>query len=242
MNHDRSERRRGRAALLFSESLATTPTLDVERQLWSLGVRLVAGVDEAGRGCVAGPVVAAACILPVDVGEIPGVRDSKLLTAAQRGRLVDEIRRRAVAIGIGAASRREIDRLNIRVASVMAMRRALARVGGWEHAVYDGLPAPELDAEQTTAIVHGDMVCLSIACASIVAKVARDRLMARIARRYPEYGWERNAGYGTAEHLTALHDLGPTPHHRLSFAPVRNLRAPEPRALNALCNLEAGEA
>ncbi|HEX7123793.1 MAG TPA: ribonuclease HII [Gemmatimonadaceae bacterium] len=205
-----------------AETVPELPTLELERRMWVQGIGLVAGVDEAGRGCLAGPVVAAACVLPPGCSEIAGVRDSKALSAAERERLLEEIAARALAIGIGAASRREIDRYNIRVASALAMRRALRRLGRWDHVLYDGRPLPEFDPETSTAIVRGDGLCQSIACASIVAKVARDALMARLARRHPEYGWDHNAGYGTAEHLAALRRHGPTPHHRHSFAPVRD--------------------
>ncbi|CCF83809.1 ribonuclease HII [Nitrolancea hollandica] len=202
-------------------SQAPNPSPAIEQRLWERGLRLVAGVDEAGRGCLAGPVVAAACILPAGLTEIPGVRDSKLLTPAQRRELYLTIHETAIAIGVGAASRREIDRYNIRVASVLAMQRALARAGIWDHALCDGPMPPELDPRRHSGIVDGDAICLSIAAASIVAKVTRDALMARLAARHPEFGWERNAGYGTAAHLDALQRFGPTPHHRRTFAPVR---------------------
>src|SRR5690606_22934370 len=213
------------AAPVLSTPGRTEPSIQIEAELWARGLRLVAGVDEVGRGCVAGPVVAAACILPPGIEDIPGVRDSKTLSARQRERLAEEIRRVALGIGLGAASRREIDQYNIRQASALAMRRALARLGAWDFVLYDGRPLPELDPDRTTAVVNGDASCLSIACASILAKVTRDALMARLARRHPEYGWERNAGYGTAEHLDALLRVGPTPHHRRTFAPVRDLLA-----------------
>ncbi|HUZ00850.1 MAG TPA: ribonuclease HII [Thermomicrobiaceae bacterium] len=202
------------------------PTLERESALRSLGHRLVAGVDEVGRGSVAGPVVAAACVLPPEVRGISGVLDSKALTRGQRLRLADEIRRCSIACAIGAASRREVDHLNVRAASALAMRRALARLPAWDHALYDGLMARELDPELTTAVVHGDALSLSIACASILAKVTRDALMGRLAARHPEYGWDHNAGYGTEEHLAALRAHGVTPHHRLTFAPVRDLLGP----------------
>ncbi|HEU5423536.1 MAG TPA: ribonuclease HII [Nitrolancea sp.] len=199
----------------------TNPTRELEQALWSEGLARVAGVDEVGRGCLAGPVVAAACILPPGCGDIPGVRDSKLLTSKQRARVLTDIRQQALAIGLGAASRREIDRLNIRRASVLAMRRALARLGQWDYALCDGLLPPELDPVCCRGVVHGDGLSLSIACASVVAKEARDALMRRLAARHPDFGWEQNAGYGTAQHLDALARLGPTPHHRTSFEPVR---------------------
>ncbi len=180
----------------------------------------MAGVDEAGRGPLAGPVLAAAVILPPG-HIIPGVDDSKRLQPAVRERLADEIRRQALACSIGAASAREVDRLNILRATHLAMRRALDRLPvPVDHVIVDGLPVPIL-GEAQTAVVEGDRRVHSVACASILAKVTRDRLMRRLAPRYPAYGWERNAGYGTPEHRDALARLGPTPHHRRSFAPVQ---------------------
>lgn len=194
--------------------------LAIERELWSQGLRLVAGVDEAGRGPLAGPVVAAAVIFrPED--RVPGVTDSKQLTAEVREELVVEIRRRALVIGVGAASCREVDRLNILRASHLAMKRAIARLDPLpEHVLVDGLPVPELGPGHT-AIVDGDAKSFTIACASIVAKTVRDRIMQRLAPRYPGYGWETNVGYGTPEHVEALADFGPTPHHRRTFVPVQ---------------------
>lgn len=194
--------------------------LTLERELWGRGVELVAGVDEAGRGPLAGPVVAAAVVFRPEV-RVAGVNDSKLLPREVREELVAEIRRRALCIGVGAATPDEVDRLNILRATHLAMRRALdkltARPG---HVLVDGLPVPELGAEQT-AVVGGDGKSFTIACASIVAKTTRDRIMRRLARRYPEYGWETNVGYGTPDHVMALGSLGPTPHHRRSFVPVQ---------------------
>jgi len=199
------------------------PNTSLERGYWECGVRLVAGVDEVGRGCLAGPVVAAACILPPDIERIEGVRDSKLLTAKKRAQLVETIRGNAIATAIGAASRQEIDRFNIRAATAIAMRRALARLGDWQQAIIDGPLFIEFADGPYTGVVDADATCLSVACASILAKEARDALMCRLAGRHPEYGWEQNAGYGTAMHLDALQRLGPTPHHRRSFRPVREL-------------------
>jgi ribonuclease HII len=148
--------------------------------------------------------------------------DSKQLSAARRAELIERITGSCVAYGIGAASAREIDRINIRRATALAMRRAIARLPvPADHLLVDGLPMPELGADAHTAIVQGDGCVHCIAAASILAKVTRDRLMDRLARRHPGYGWERNKGYGTAEHLAGLARLGPTPHHRMSFAPVR---------------------
>ncbi len=177
-----------------------------------------------GRGALAGCVVAAAVILPVEIDsrDLSGVCDSKLLNCAARERLFEQIQSAALSIGIGSASVREIDRFNIRVATALAMQRALARVGPVEHVLVDGLRVPELTQPQT-AIVRGDRQCLAIAAASIVAKVTRDRWMRCLARRFSGYGWERNAGYGTKAHLAALHSLGVTALHRRTFAPVRTL-------------------
>ncbi len=180
----------------------------------------VAGIDEAGRGPWAGPVVAAAVILGAAVPA--GVTDSKRLSRGQREALFAALRASA-CIGVGVASVAEIDRLNILAATLVAMRRAVDDLDvAPAHALVDGNRAPELGCPATT-VVGGDARSLSIAAASIVAKVTRDRIMARLARRYPGFGWERNAGYGTPEHRAALMRLGVTPHHRRSFAPVARL-------------------
>lgn len=195
--------------------------LSIERGFWSRGVSVLAGVDEAGRGPLAGPVVAAAVILPPERC-VAGADDSKRLTPAQREALVEGICSGCTAFGVGAASAREIDLLNIRRATALAMRRAVARLPVRpDHLLVDGLPVPELGAGTHTAVVEGDHLVHCISCASILAKVLRDRLMTRLALRYPQYGWERNKGYGTPEHLEALARFGPTPHHRRSFAPVQ---------------------
>jgi ribonuclease HII len=195
------------------------PTLRFERAHWREGRSRVAGVDEVGVAPACGPVVAAAVIMRRDCKRIPGVRDSKTLSAAQRERLAAVIRRRAVAVGVGAASVAEIDRLNIYHATHLAMRRAIARLGACDHILLDGLRIRGFEKEvgPYTAIVDGDARCYSIACASVVAKVVRDRLMTRLAVRHPGYGWERNAGYATAEHRAAMTELGLTPFHRRSF-------------------------
>ena len=199
------------------------PTLRRERALWQAGAARVAGVDEVGVAPACGPVIAAAVIVRPNCHRIPGVRDSKTLSAAQREALAPEIRRRSLAVGLGAASVTEIDRLNIYHATHLAMRRALARLGGHDHVLVDGLRIAgfEEDVGPYDAIVDGDGLVYSIACASIVAKVVRDRLMARLAARYPGYGWERNAGYATAEHRAAMAELGVTVFHRRSFITTR---------------------
>ena len=181
---------------------------------------MLAGVDEVGRGPLAGPVVACAIIMPPGRRALPGVDDSKRLSPATRERLAVRIRARAVALALGAASAREVDRLNVYHATVLAMRRALARLAvAPDHVLVDGTPLATLGVAHT-AVVHGDARCYAIACASIVAKVTRDRLMCLLAHRHPMYGWDHNAGYGTAEHLAALAQHGSTRHHRTSFAGV----------------------
>lgn len=195
----------------------------IERDLRAAGAPLIAGVDEVGRGPLAGPVVACAVVMPPDARAIAGVDDSKRLTCAARVRLAARIRERALAIGVGAASVREIERVNIYHATVLAMRRALARLSVTpDHVLVDGKTLRTLGVEHT-AIVGGDARCYNIACASIVAKVTRDRLMERLAARYPDYRWERNAGYGTPDHLAGLAARGITPHHRRSFCAVSQL-------------------
>jgi ribonuclease HII len=189
--------------------------LDYERGIWGRG-RLVAGVDEAGRGPLAGPVVAAAVVLPRD-GHVDGADDSKRLTSESREELFAKVMSVAVSVGVGAASVREVDRLNILRATTRAMQRALSRLEPTpHHVVVDGLPVKDLGWEHE-AVVGGDGLIHSVSCASIVAKVVRDRLMRRLACRYPGYGWEQNVGYGTEGHRAAIDELGLTPHHRLTF-------------------------
>ena len=202
------------------------PWSPVERDLRSAGRLLVAGVDEVGRGPLAGPVVACAVIMRPDAPHIRGVADSKVVKPDLRQELAVKIAQRAFAVSLGAASVREIDLLNIYHATVLAMRRALGRLQAAgvtpDHVLIDGKPMRTLEIPHT-AIVDGDALCYSIACASIVAKVTRDRLMTSLARRYPAYLWDRNAGYGTPDHLGALQSAGVTIHHRKSFAPVQCL-------------------
>ncbi len=187
----------------------------------------VCGVDEAGRGPLAGPVLAAAVILPRPLPSLlrDHLDDSKRLSAARRVQLFDALTGCA-AIGVGRAEVAEIDRINILRASLLAMQRAVAALvaagGRVSHALIDGNQAPSL-AVPLSCIIGGDGLSLSIAAASIIAKVTRDREMMALATVYPGYGWERNAGYGTAQHLTALRQLGVTPLHRRSFAPVAAL-------------------
>jgi ribonuclease HII len=189
----------------------------IERDLRRAGVLLIAGVDEVGRGSLAGPVVASAVIMPPGVRAIRGVDDSKRLTRKQRERLCIRIRDRAVAYAVGAASVREIDTINIYNASVLAMRRALARLAVHpDHVLVDGRRLRSLGVEHT-AVIDGDAKCFNVACASILAKVTRDRLMARLAARYPGFAWASNCGYGTADHVRSLLERGATVHHRRLF-------------------------
>jgi len=199
------------------------PGLAVERDFWARGLTRIAGVDEVGVGSLSGPVVAAAVVLPPDCAALPGVRDSKTLSASQRETLYTSVCEFALAVGVGAASVDEIERLNVRVASHLAMRRALARVGPYDIALVDGLPIADPEFGPLRTIVDGDATSYAIACASIVAKVVRDRLMRKLATRHPDYGWDHNAGYGTSEHRAALLARGVTPYHRRTFAPVRAL-------------------
>ncbi|MBI2762813.1 MAG: ribonuclease HII [Chloroflexi bacterium] len=215
------------------------PTFRIERPLWSAGLGRLAGVDEVGVAPTCGAVVAAAVIIRPYSHRIPGVRDSKTLSAAQREHLAPEIQRRALAVGVGAASVGEIDRLNIYHATHLAMRRAIARLGGHDHVLVDGnrIVGFEGHVGPYTAIVDGDAISYSIACASVVAKVVRDRMMARLAARYPGYGWERNQGYATPEHRQAIRRLGLTPFHRRSFLALQRTLAGDQLAMG----LDAGD-
>ena len=198
------------------------PDLRIEASLGGL----VAGFDEVGRGPLAGPVVAAAVML--DSARLPSrlaehLDDSKKLSSGRRRELAALVRRHA-AFGLGEASVEEIDRLNILQATFLAMRRARDALGvAFDWALVDGNRSPDLPGCQVRCLVGGDGISLSIAAASVVAKVHRDALMTALAADFPGYGWERNAGYGTAAHLDALRRQGPTPHHRRSFAPVARL-------------------
>lgn len=180
----------------------------------------VAGVDEVGRGPLAGPVLAAAVILnPASIPD--GLADSKVLTRNNREFLDIALRKSGAHISLGAASVSEIDKLNILAATLLAMKRAIASLRIPPGSVLvDGSQAPALHYP-TFTVIGGDSRSLSIAAASIIAKVARDRLMIRLSDRYPIYGWNKNVGYATAAHRTVLKKYGPTPHHRMSFAPLR---------------------
>ncbi|MFH0954192.1 MAG: ribonuclease HII [Verrucomicrobiota bacterium] len=201
--------------------------LRFERQAWTKGHRRVAGVDEAGRGPLAGPVVAAAVVFDPDFIEhhasrlFDGLTDSKRLSESRRDFFFGLLLECAQAgIGVGQADVNEIDARNILRATHLAMARALAQLDpAPDHALVDGRPVPDLPCS-STAIVGGDGRSLSIAAASVVAKVTRDRIMVELDRQYPNYGFARHKGYGTPEHLRALRKYGPTPVHRRSFEPV----------------------
>ena len=191
-----------------------------EREAWDKGFKLVAGVDEAGRGPLAGPVVAAAVILPHDA-LLEGVDDSKKLTPAKREELFVKIREKALAVGVGQASVAEIDQLNIYQAARLAMERAIGSLSEKpDYLLTDAMPLPSLASIPQKPLVHGDALSQSIAAASVIAKVTRDRLMGGLHGEYPAYGFENHKGYGTEEHLQALQTHGPCPEHRLSFGPV----------------------
>lgn len=200
------------------------PSLKWERALWRSGQHAIAGIDEVGRGPLAGPLVAAAVILPRSCARAPwlsSVRDSKLLTAAKRETLDVAIRACAVAVGVGAVSAAALDIIGVAEATRRAMGEAIERLEiQVEHLLIDALTLPNHQAPQTP-LIHGDARCVSIACASIVAKVARDRIMDDLDPSFPGYGFLHNKGYGTPEHLSALESLGPCPIHRRSFAPLR---------------------
>ena len=197
--------------------------LRLERNLWRSGVTRVAGVDEVGVGPLAGPVVAAAVILPHTV-KVRGVDDSKTLTAARREELAARIRACALGVGIGVVDVTDIDRLNIYRAALEAMRRAVVALPIVpEHVVVDARRIPDLSIPQTP-LIDGDARSYCVAAASIVAKVVRDQLMRDLDRLYPQYGFRDNMGYGTSQHLAAIDRCGPSPVHRRSFAPVRQLR------------------
>ena len=191
-----------------------------ERQLFAAGLRAVAGVDEVGRGCLAGPVVAGAVILDRS-RPVPGVRDSKTLGAAARERLAREIAGRAVAFALGVVDPEEIDRTDILRATLEAMRRAVMalRVRP-DFVLVDALNIPAIDVPQR-GLVRGDQNSVSIAAASIVAKFYRDEMMLAFHDLYPAYGFRRHKGYGTRDHLEALRRFGPTPWHRSTFRGVR---------------------
>ncbi len=189
---------------------------EIERELHSQGVGLICGVDEAGRGPLAGPVCAAAVILPPEM-ELAGLNDSKKLSEKKREQLFPEIQRVALAWSVAFASVEEIEERNILGATMLAMNRAIAGLSLTpDLALIDGNRNKEIKVP-SRCVVHGDARCASIAAASILAKVSRDHLMCELAREYPQYGFEKHKGYGTRAHYTALREYGPCPAHRPSF-------------------------
>jgi ribonuclease HII len=213
---DRCERR---ADALRKEHARLALLFENRRRLLERGVRLVAGVDEVGVGPLAGPVVAAAVVLPDDP-ELPGLNDSKKLTRANRERLAEAIRCQAIDWRVGEAWPEEIDRLNIYHASLLSMRRAVEALSPHpDHVLVDARTIPGIRTPQTS-LVRGDSRDASIAAASIVAKVHRDAIMLRLDARYPAYGFSRNMGYPTPQHIEALRRVGASAVHRRSFAPV----------------------
>ena len=216
------------------------PTDEFELEARRCGYRRIAGLDEAGRGPLAGPVMAAAVILPTRC-RLTGCDDSKQLSETERETLFRLITERAVGIGIGSASEQEIDRLNILEATRLAMHRAIAVLSPPPDCLLiDAVPLPGC-AIPLRAIIKGDALCLSVAAASIVAKVTRDRLMAEYHRIYPQYNFLSHKGYGTEEHLRHLAAYGPCPIHRKSFAPIAELigRFPEPLAMPEIRSLKS---
>ncbi len=202
--------------------IPSAPDLSFESALWAQGIQFIAGVDEAGRGALAGPVTAAAVILPVDPlisRQLSGVRDSKQMKASEREVWQQRIRLLAACYGIGFASHLEIDNLGIAPATRLAVRRAVDQLSlSPQHLLVDYLHLPELPIPQT-ALVKGDMRSLSIAAASVLAKTARDAQMQRLEEEYPGYGFGRHKGYGTQEHIQSIQACGLCPIHRKSFHP-----------------------
>jgi ribonuclease HII len=206
-------------------ALSQFPNLDEEDKLKSQGYELIAGIDEVGRGALAGPVVAGAVILPhpANLSWLGLVRDSKELDSRKRESLFDLINKEAVAVGIGIVPPQVIDSINILKATRLAMMQAVEKLSKQptflliDRVTLSQCPIPQ------RGITRGDKSCLSIACASIVAKVTRDRMMEEFDIKYPGYGFARHKGYGTRKHISCLQKLGPSPIHRLYFAPVRNI-------------------
>ena len=225
----------GRKQLLLSaEFIKPLEPGNIEKVIYDLGYRHIAGLDEVGRGPLAGPVVAAATILPRGFSH-PGIKDSKVLTAPQREAVAPVIRENAVSWAVGVVDVDEIDRLNILNASLLAMAKAYQTLQtAPDYLLVDGshlVPCELLRAgteesrpvPQQRSIVKGDRLCVAIAAASILAKVTRDELMVKLDNDYPEYGFAKHKGYGSAAHLEVLRRLGPSPAHRRSFKPVRDL-------------------
>ena len=203
------------------EDLRLEKMLAYEKELYTQGIQLIAGVDEVGRGPLAGPVVAAAVILPKGC-KIPGLNDSKKIPKSKHKEIYEAVLQNAIAIGIGIKDNQVIDQVNIYEATKLAMREAIGQLEPQpQHLLIDAMRL-DLPISQTS-IIKGDANSLSIAAASIVAKVTRDQMMEEFDREYPGYDFAQNAGYGTAKHLAGLHKLGVTPIHRRSFEPVKSM-------------------
>lgn len=209
-------------------SKASPPDLRLESALWAEGCALVCGVDEVGRGPLAGPVVAAAVIFPPQIDLVAAglatLDDSKKLSEIQRKKIVPLVRKLAVAVGVAVVSPREIDRLNIRQASLLAMKNALAELASKpDYILIDGRDLPDDLGSPGRAVIRGDSISATIAAASVIAKVHRDAIMLQLSEKFPVYGWQTNRGYPTKVHRQALLQHGVTEHHRYSFAPVKKL-------------------
>jgi len=203
---------------LFGDS--SISTLYFEEQARAQGFSAIAGIDEAGRGPLAGPVVAAAVILPHQF-DLPGLTDSKKISEKKREKLYPLIREQAVSVGVGVASAVEIDHINILQATLLAMKRAVSRLNITpDHLLIDGITPLPLEISQQT-LTKGDSRSLSVAAASVIAKVLRDRMMISFDQQYPGYGFSKHKGYGTAQHREAIASLGPNCQHRKSFGGVR---------------------
>lgn len=203
------------------EDLRLEKMLAYEKELYAQGIELIAGVDEVGRGPLAGPVVAAAVILPKGC-KIPGLNDSKKIPKAKHKEIYEDVLQNAIAIGVGVKDNHVIDQVNIYEATKLAMMEAIGQLEPQpQHLLIDAMKL-DLPISQTS-IIKGDANSLSIAAASIVAKVTRDQMMEEFDKEYPGYDFTQNAGYGTANHLAGLHKLGVTPIHRRSFEPVKSM-------------------
>ncbi len=218
-----------------------TEMLRFEREQYDKGAQYVAGVDEAGRGPLAGPLVIAAVILPQDVF-IPGLNDSKQLSAAKRDALYDEVMQKAVAISVNIVSISNIDTLNIYHATQQGMGQVLEALPvAPQVALIDAMPVEAKNIE-TVSIVHGDALSASIAAASIIAKVTRDRIMQKLAEQFPQYDWAHNKGYGSASHMQAIADFGACRWHRRSYEPIKSMGlAPVAEEENILYSPQEGE-
>lgn len=216
--------------LYFDYKIKIINMLDLatENKLFSFGYKLIAGLDEAGRGPLAGPVVAACVIIgpdfKIEPGDLELVADSKKLTAKKREKIFKAIREKALAVEIGVVDSQIIDKINILQASFLAMRRALKKINLQpEYILLDGqFKIPKVETPQS-AIIKGDGTVWVIAAASIIAKVSRDWIMNNLDKEYPEYNFAKHKGYGTKEHFQKINEFGPSPVHRLSFAPLKNL-------------------